>query len=353
MKKFIRVLARITALFVVLPLLFPLTVQAAGVTSFSVTLSRLKASTAANQEIKFVTPTGLTAGQTITLTWSADFTMNTFDFADVDFATGDSSNCATASFSEQTLAGTPSGATWGAALSSSTLTLTSGTGTVTASRCVRFRIGTNAVTGTTGDTQITNGAADDDDTVVVGGTFGDSGTAAVDIITDDQVSVTATVDPTITFTISDTTIGFGTLSSSAARWATGDTSGSGTDTSAHNLTVATNAASGYAVTYNGATLTKGSDTIDVASVNNDANGTPGTEEFGLSVSTSGNATIATGYNHGDPDWTFVAGTTTTILSETVPTATETVSTYYLGNIAGDTPAGAYSTTLTYIASANF
>ncbi len=334
--------------------------RAASLTSLSNSMSSLKASTASNHEIKFVTPTGVTAGQTIILTFSADFTNATnIAFGDVDFAIGDSNNCSTATFTEQTLAASPSGATWGAdGDSTTTVTLTSGTGTVTASRCVRIRIGTNAVTGATGTNQISNGAADDDDTISVSGTFGDTGTITVDIITDDQVSVSATVSQSISFSISDNTIGFGALTSSNARFATGDTTGSASDSAeAHNLQVGTNAASGYTVTYNGSTLTSGLNTISVAAITDDADGTAGSEQFAIASSTSGDATIATGYDHnavaGNRDWTFVATTTTTLASETVPTSTETLSMYYLANISALTEAGSYATAITYNATANF
>jgi hypothetical protein len=53
--------------------------QAATVTTFSDNLTRLKTSTLADHTIKFVTPTGLGAGQAFTLTFDADFTMGSFD----------------------------------------------------------------------------------------------------------------------------------------------------------------------------------------------------------------------------------------------------------------------------------
>ena len=173
------------------------------------------------------------------------------------------------------------------------------------------------------------------------------------IIANDQVVITATVAPTITFTVSDNTIEFGTLSTSAATWAD-NAGGSTTDVAAHTLTAATNATGGYIVSYNGATLTSGSDTITVAAQTDDANGDPGEEQFGLGISTDGDATITSGYsNAGTPDWTWVASTTTTIITETGPTATETFSMRYLANIAATTEAGAYTTTVTYIATGTF
>lgn len=332
--------------------------QAASVTSLSDTMSRLKESIASNHEIKFVTPTGVSAAGTIILTFTGFGTVTNIVFSDIDFAEGDSGNCSTASFTEKTLAASPSGATWGAdGDSATTITLTSGSGTVTAGRCLRVKIGTNATNQSTGVNQISNGTAATAHSIAISGSFGDTGTLSVDVISDDQVAVSATVDPTITFTISDSTIGFGSLSSSAARWANGAATGSGTDTSAHDITVATNAASGYVLSYNGATLTGSAGTIDVASITNDADGTPGTEQFGLGISTNGSSTVAAAYDHNSTpssrDWAFVAGTTTTIVSRTSPTNTETISAYYLANIAGSTEAGSYSTTITYTATGTF
>ncbi len=333
--------------------------QAAQVTSLSDIMSRLKASTASNHAIKFVTPTGVAAGQTIILTFSAGFTSVTnILFSDIDFATGDTNNCSTATFTEKTLAASPVTTTWGAdGDTTTTVTITSGTDTVAANKCVRVLIGTNAVSQSTGVNQISNGATGASDTVAVSGTFGDSGTLAIDIITDDQVAVTATVDPTLTFTINDNAIGYGSLSSTAARWANGAATGSATDVSAHNLTVATNAQSGYVLSYNGATLTSGANTITVAAVTDDADGVPGTEQFGVGVDVSNSSTIATGYDHNATatlrDWTFVASTTTTVVSRTTPTNTETINAFYLANIRGDTEAGAYSTTITYIVTGTF
>ncbi len=162
---------------------------------------------------------------------------------------------------------------------------------------------------------------------------------------------------TLTFAISDTGIGFGSLSAAAARWASGDGTGSASDVAAHTLQITTNARNGYAITYNGATLTSGSNTISAATITDDADGTPGSEQFAVGFQTNGNATIASGYDHNATaslrDWNFVASTTTTAVSETAATATETISAYYLTNISSVTEAGAYTTTITYIATATF
>ncbi len=332
----------------------PSVAMATTITSFSVSLSRLKASTAANQEIKFVTPTGVASGGNLTVTWSADFTMNAFDFADVDFATGSTNNCTSATFTEQTLV--TSGASsvqWNAALSSQTLTITSGgaSATVTADRCVRIRIGTNAVSGSTGDTQITNGATDDDDTVTIAGGFGDTGVASVDIITDDQVVVTATVQPTLTFAISDSTIEFGNLSASDDTFAD-DSAGNATEVEAHTLAAGTNAAGGYTVTMNGSTLTDGLKTISAIGSSNTATSV-GSEQFGVRFTASGGSG-AVSAPYAAAGFAFdTAAFPDEIAASTVPSATTTYSARYIANIASNTEAGSYSSTLTYIATGNF
>jgi hypothetical protein len=330
--------------------------QAASLTSLSDTMSRLKASTASDHEIKFVTPTGIAAGNTVTLTFSSGFTNvsgGTLVFGDVDFATGSTSNCTSATFTEQTLAASAATTTWGVTFAGQVMTLTSATGTATPGNCVRFRIGTNTSTGGVGTHQISNGVAGSSDTITVGGNFGDTGTLQVDIISDDQVNVTATVDPTLTFTISDNTIGFGSLSTSAAKYANGATTGSASDVAAHNLTVATNAQSGYVLSYNGATLTSGGNTINVATISADADGTPGTEQFAMGFTVDQGSTVVTAYANASNNWSFAAGTTTTIVSRTTPTNTETIAAHYLANIAGSTEAGSYSTNVVYIATGSF
>ena len=338
-------------------------VLAASVTTFSDTLSTLQASTAANHTIYFVTPSGVASGGIVTLTFDADFTgVSSIDDTDLDFAEGDSGTCSTASYTEETLVA--SGATssqFNASASGQVITFESGgaSATVTAARCIRIKIGTNATSGVTGGEQISNGVAANAHSVTIGGSFGDSGTAAIDIIADDSVNITATVDPTITFTISDTTVGFGTLTTGSASWATGDTNGvtsAPADSSgAHEMTLATNAASGYSITYNGATLTSGGNTIDVATISEDDDGTPASEQFALGLDDNGgNVTIVSDYDLATTNsYKFVASTTTTVASETAPTAIETFDVQYIANISTVTEAGSYSTDITWIATGNF
>ena len=355
----IRRVASIVAIFLLVFVLAPPyhKAQAANLTSISDTLDTLVSSADADHTILFVTPTGVESStDTITIDFT-DFTTTSVAFGDIDLAEDNDGGC-DGSWTDKTLAATAAAGTWGAAIAADVLTLTpptdATTGEIDAGYCVQVQIGTNAAGGSN---QINNPADTNAHTLEIAGNFGDTGKFSLDFVADDSVNVTSTVDPSITFAISDTTIGFGTLDASNPRWANGATTGSGTDTAAHTLSIGTNATDGYIVTYNGATLTSGSDTITVASITNDANGTQGSEEFGMGFSTDGDATIAAAYDHNatpaNRDWAFVASTTTTIASEAVPTATETISAFYLANIAANTEAGTYTTDITYIATATF
>lgn len=353
----------IGALVLVSALIAPTGTQAAQVTSFSDTLSRLKASTAANHTIYLVSPGGIASGQTITLTFGAAFTTSSIVLGDIDFATGNSGTCSSASYTDQTLVA--SGATssqWNTTFSGGVLTITSGgaSATATAGNCMRFLIGTNAAGGTN---QITNGSAGASTATVVANVNAgtDTGTLFIPIITNDQVTISATVDPTISFSISSTSVTFGSLSASTGRWATGSGANASaatdptTSNTAHTLTVGTNATTGYTVTYIGALPTSGANTIAAATITGDSDGTPGSNQFALcGKGTSGSPSVVSTYLCAtNSNYNFAASTTTTLFTASAPATSDVVSVAYLANIASSKPAGTYTTTLTYVATGNF
>ena len=329
-------------------------VWAAQLEDVSDTLSTATQGVAANHTIVFTTPTGVANGETITLTFDADLTMGAVEEDDFDIAgsvLGEGETAANCDAADEI--------SIEVAAQVATFTLCAGDGaSFGAAETVTIEIGLNATYDGTGNAQITNPVAAETSQIDIAGTQTDSASFAVVTVADDSVAVTATVDPSITFSISDTEIGFGDLSALTGRWATGTT---GTDASealpdaAHTMQISTNADNGWAITYNGATLTATGGTITVASVDEDSDGTPGTEEFGISASSDDDpANIAAGYlRDAAADFLFVATTTTTLASENTPTALETISVSYLANIAGDTEAGSYSTAITYIATATF
>lgn len=334
------------------------TAYAAALLNKSDTMSSLKASTASNHTIVFRTPTGVDAvGETITITFPAGFTMNGLDFNDIDLAhsAGAQANCTNPTYSnEETLAASAAASAWGATLSGQVITLTPETSSplIAANACVQIQIGTHATTGVTGDTQITNHATPAGYTIAIGGAFGDSGDILVNILGDDQVSVSATVDETLTFTISDNSIGFGALATNAARYATGDTNGSGSEAGAHDIIVATNAANGYTMTVNGTTLTYGAHSIDAIGAANTASSV-GSEQFGIRIDESGGSGVVSA-PYAAAGFAFdTAAFPDEIASAPGSTSSTTYSVRYLANIDSSTPAGAYTATLTYLATANF
>ncbi len=376
-KKFVSPIVTI-ALVMMTSGIYPFVATAANatITTASDTMTRLKASTPSDHEIKFVTPTGVAVGQTVTVVFSAGFTgVGNVVVADVDFAEGSSGTCSSATFTERSMG---TGTTqYNAVGATQTVTITAGaTATpITAGRCVRIRIGANAtdVTGSgPGTTRISNGATGSADTITIGGTFTDSGTISVEIMDDDQVSVSASVNQTMTFdldTAADFTNGesvqpyavpLGVLAATAVTHSNG--------TSIRMIVVdgGTNASGGMNVTVKNANGTNG---LISTAVNTDkiasATGTMavGTANYGLCVATAGltGFTRATGYvddtcslASGTNQVRALSTTPTNILTSTAPVATGQAEIVVNAEISNSTPAHTdYTDTLTFIATATF
>lgn len=350
---------RVVAVFAIVAIVFGFgglsPARAAGVTSYKDVMSTITESVGANHTISWVSPSGVANNTTIVLTFPTGFNLGSIVEDDVDIAGSTegelttAANCAASDKASVVIAGQVV-----------TITLCSGDGgDFTNSETITVEIGTNATSSGTGANQITNqtavqNASDPKITLTSGAS--DSGSLAVEIIADDSVSVTATVDPSVTFSISDVTIGFGTLDATAARYANGAGTGSASVTPAHTFSLGTNAASGVSLTYNGATLTAGTPTISVATITGDADGTPTTEQFAISFDDNGSAfTFAdsSAYDENSNNAKFVASTTLPILSTSAPIAATTIDAHYLANISAATEAGAYSTSITYIATGTF
>jgi len=347
-------LKTIWILFLVLALLnffYPRIAHADALTALSDTMSRLADSTPtavySDHTIKYTTPSGVAAGQNMQITFPAGFTIGTVDYTDIDVSWGPS----TGAENELTLAATPSGATWGAVFSGQVLSITSGTGTITAASKVIIEIGTNATFGVAGDQQIQNQATAATYTISIAGSFGDTGKIAIVILTDDQFAVTASVDPTLTFTVSDTLTAFGTLSSTSVT------------TSSPNitLTVSTNAQSGYTITVKdaGNGTNPGLYNSTAAFIIGSADYSYGNSANLASVAgygiqgSSATATVASPYNvSGDNvgGYELVAQNLATY-SGLADNHTITITSK--AKITGSTPAGAYTDTVTVIATGNF
>jgi hypothetical protein len=153
-----------------------------------------------------------------------------------------------------------------------------------------------------------------------------------------------------------------TLSLSAAAVDLGDLSTSAVKSASHTMTINTNSGLGFLVTVSGLTLTSGVNNIDgigaVAAVS-----TPGSEQFGLNLKANtspavgaeptGTAPIGSpaGQYATADQFAFFSGNTIASASSFINQTVFTIS--YIANIAAGTVSGAYSTTLTYAATANF
>ncbi len=335
-------------------------VHAAALSSLSDTQSSLKVNTLSDHTFQFVTPTGISAGQTISITFPSPsgYATGTFSINNFDLATSTSAVCS--GFTDALLqSGVASGLTWGVTQASATIYITSGTAVIPANRCVQIEIGSNATSSATGVSQITNPTAASSSAIILLIAGSDNGSITQNIITDDTVVISATVAQSISFTISTTTIYFGNLSTLAPKYASStNTSGDSTETIAHTLAVTTNAGSGYTITLRGQTLTSQQNSANTISSmgNTAASSTIGSEQFGIRATASGGSGSTI-----DPTFIFTTSygfSATATTSEVLATGsgatnTTTYSLRYIANVSGTTEAGTYVASLVYVATANF
>ncbi len=347
-------------------LVFPQLAIAASITSARDTMTRLKTSTTSDHSLSFVLPAGVTFDSNdelrIDFPHSSAFTQSgTWATADFTFNDG---TARTVNAVEATAS--PNGAVTGCSDASNNVGVEIDTtnlvfsvipcgGSFTASSTgatVAFTID-----GTTADGTLTNPSGTGSYTITIANdednnsSDDDTVSIAIRIIADDQVVVTATVDPTFTFSLSANSVALGTLSASSA--------GSGS----HTVSAATNGAGGFSISYNGATLTNGLNTI-AAIGGTAATSSTGTEQFGINLRdnttpnigsnvTQNSGTCGYAGQYGTADsFAYVASTTTTVTNVTTPSdCVYTVS--YIANIASSTEAGSYSTTIDYIGTGMF
>jgi hypothetical protein len=161
---------------------------------------------------------------------------------------------------------------------------------------------------------------------------------------------------TLTFSISDNTIGFGTLLPGGTRYATGDGVGSAADSAAaHTVSVMTNANDGYVLAVTGTTLTCalcGGSTITAIGSTAVAPSV-GTEQFGLRAAVvTGTGVVSSPYN--GVNWALdTAAFPDTLATGTGDEVTTNFGIRYMSNIASNSESGAYTSNLTFIATAGF
>lgn len=328
---------------------------AAALTGMSDTMTSAKIGANSNHSFVFTTPTGIGAGSTTIITFSSEFGIpTTFSFTDVDINVGGPY------IGSSTLAAAPVTTTWGVVrTSSTTLTITNGSTPVAAASTVYIRLGTNAIFQTTGVNQVINATTTGNKAIAFTGTMADTGTTTVNMITNDTVQISAVVPQTLTFAISSNSINFGNLSSANPKFASStNAAGDTADTTAHTITVSTNAPAGYSITVQGQTLTSQQNVLNTITANGitPAVSALGTEQFGMYATKAGGVngvidpTYATVSSFG---YDATATTSATFATGSTPTNPETYSVHYIANIAALTEAGTYSANLVYVSTANF
>lgn len=335
-------------------------VSAAALTTLSDVQSTLKVSTSSDHTISFVTQTGISAGQAISITLPAGYATGTFAIANFDLATSTSASCA--SVADALLqAGAASGLTWGVTVATSTIYITSGTAVVPANRCVQIRIGSNATFGGTGVSMLVNPSSPGAHIINfgVGSGVGDTGYVTEYIVPDDAILMSGTVNQSLTFTVSTSTIYFGILGAGGAKFASStNTAGDTAETIAHTLAVGTNAPSGFTLSVRGQTLTSqqnSNNTIDYIGAIA-ASSTIGTEQFGLRATESGGVgvTVSSPFSFATSyGYSATASSSNTVAIGSGSTPTSTFAVRYVTNVGAVTEAGTYTANLVYVATANF
>ena len=285
-------------------------VNAATLTPISDTMSNQTVSaTSVINNFSFDAVSGIPASGTVTITFPSGFSAV-------------SVSSATSSMS---------GATFG--VSGNVVTVTNGTTAIASGTTVTISdiTATNPSTASSTTTQYIISISD---------SGGDSASIAIAIISSSQVSITATINPTITFSISSNSINFGTLSVSSV------------STQSNTLTLSTNASSGATISISdskaGLYDTANSYTIHSSTATLSA----GTEGYGVNASSS-SLTVQSPFSGTGDSVGALTTSTQTLADVTAPVNNASTTVNYLAAISNITPSGSYSDTITYIATGTF
>lgn len=351
----LRILTALILVSVLLPLSFVSPVGASAPTAISDTMTRQQTSTLSSHVIVFTESASsqFTAGSTIAFDFGTPgFTLAVGVAADFSFNDGTARTIINAG------SGTP---TCTAGVNNVTVTTNNGTGVLTVTACstytaqaagstITFKAGTAAG----GTNRLTNPSGTGSKKVAITGTGGfvDVGSFAVPILSPDQVTVTATIDPSITSSLSPTTCPMNaTLTSSTTGFC------------AVTNTVNTNAGTGYTSTvidYDATNPGK----LCSPSVGTCTNSIPasnttvaqGTSAYGVNTSKSGETvtnTTPSCANNNNQNVTSITGTAKQYSHSTGPVTNDAPILCYEATISGAQAAGAYTEVSTHITTGNF
>jgi hypothetical protein len=183
---------------------------------------------------------------------------------------------------------------------------------------------------------------------------------AVALMTNQDIVVTASVQEALQF-CTGITVNSGCSSVGAGAVPLGTGSGCPILSTANNCTgtsqmaAATNANSGYSISYNGTTFAGPNDVIT-------ATGTPGavstinSKQFGLAITTktgAGTGSITGTYDFSTSKYAYVTGSAQTIATAAAATAENVYTITYVANIDNTTKPGNYTATINYVCTGLF
>jgi hypothetical protein len=359
-KTFFNTIVKITLISMVLAMsMFQFSIlpaNAAALTNISDTMSRLAKQTDANHSIAFTTATALTGGQKIKIQFGPDtdaFTLKgTLDSADL------------------TVTGMTLVDTCGAGASEVTVAFdkTEPDENITFTVCTGDTVSAGAKTVDISHEEITN--PDNAGTykiaiktLTAGDEEIDSGSLAVAIIDNDQVTIQATVEPTFTFSLTGTTMTFGSFATPSLRYAN-NTSGGTSEPEAGattRATVSTNAVHGAAITIrsegngtNAGLYSSGASYLIAADTSYNVIHTTTNDRYGVyGTRASSDLTVDEGFDNDNINDVAISRSPQNFASSTSPVDNAYVDVIYVARTIGSTPAGSYVDKVTLIATGTF
>ncbi len=355
---FKKILTAILIVLAVLPVFPPASrSHAAALTAMSDTMTRLQTSTLSSHDIAFTLQGAntLANGDTVTIDFDEDggkFTVANSGWVVGDFDLNDGTERVIFGIVQGAATQTPD-CTGSSGANDVAVAVETDTGKIKFKPCTSYsassaaatvdiQIGTAATTTGTGVNRITNPSSNGSTTIPITETT-DSGTLAVPIMTADQVTVSATVDPSITSTLSSSTCSLGTLSVSATAFCS------------YTNTINTNASTGYASTIfdDGNLRSAGGDDINDAAGDNDVD--TGSEEYGVGTSkaTQTITQYTTCANNNPQPAKALTTSPQQYANATGPVSADVTTLCHAASVAGTTPAGSYSHIVTHITTGTF
>lgn len=325
----------------------------AAISTISDTMTRQKISTASSHTITFTASGNIPANETIAIDFGEDSTYFTVDGTGTAIADLSVTNGAA-----RTIVGVDGLCTGHSGNGDIAASVNDSTGVLTLTTCASYSATTavftvNYGTAAGGTNRVTNPSAKGTYIIPINisGGITESGKFAVSIPEasgDDQIPVSGTVNPSITFTVVNTTLALGDISTSAATW-------SGTN----NVSVGTNAGGGYTITVQD----QGSGSSDglydsvilqlIDSVSVDISSTNG--YGGQCHKSSGDGACHANYpdTTGNTVGAFTRAPLTFASYGSKPSGTDTFQIRVGARVSASQAAGAYSDTLTLLATGNF